>query len=185
MRIKRVLITLGLMLGSFALGLGFWLAVLAMDPAEDAQYEAARTVLARTGLTDWCDAARPALAVDTHGGFHGDGSTLVFFETDQPLMAAIAQAPGWNIAPVTTEEYLSLANAWFNSVPLVSPPQGTIFDAWFYSNDSPDADMIPQEFYGSCLPQSMRTDAVVHSLNWSMAFYDADTGLMTYFRTDF
>lgn len=189
MKTKRALFTGLLMLLAFMGGLMFWLTPVLVSgyaQEDESDLSPARAALEATGLSAQRDAAAPALSLDTHGGFHGDGSTLIVFESASELMAAISQTDGWRISPITDEEYALLADSWFQSAPLVSPPPGTVFDAWFYRNDQPDDPFSAQltQAYAPYLPQHCREDGVVYSANWAMAFYDADTGLMCYYRLD-
>jgi len=189
MKIKRILLTGLLMLLAFVGGLFFWLMpslIIGYAQEENSHLAPALDVLEDTGLSSEQCAAAPALSMNTHGGFHGDGSTLIVFESASELMAAISQTEGWHLSPVTDEEYALLADCWFEGTPLVSPPPGTIFDAWFYRNDQPD-DPFAEELtaaYAPYLPQPCRESGVVYSQNWAMAFYDADTGLMCFYRVD-
>lgn len=189
MKTKRALFTGLMMCLAFLGGLMFWLTpMLVSGYAQEEEHDLspARAALEATGLSSQRDAAAPALSLDTHGGFHGDGSTLIVFESASELMAAISQTEGWRISPVTDEEYALLADSWFESAPLVSPPPGTVFDAWYYCNKQPDDPFSAQltQAYAPYLPQHCREDGVVYSANWAMAFYDADTGLMCYYQLD-
>ena len=189
MKTKRAMFVGLMMFLAFMGGLLFWLTPLMVSgyaQEDERDLSPARTVLEATGLSAQKDAAAPALSLDTHGGFHGDGATLIVFESASELMAAISQAEGWRISPVTDEEYALLADSWFQSVPLVSPPPGTVFDAWFYRNEQPDDPFFEQltQAYAPYLPKQCRDAEVMYSANWAMAFYDADTGLMCYYQLD-
>lgn len=177
-RVRGILLTLGMLLLTVVFVLGFWLlASLDISGEGVTEISAAQSALKAVGLPE--EAASPALALNTQG-WMGEGEIMTVFESAQPLMALIAQTPGWRVESVSLADYAAFADQWFQGVPLVSPPPGTTFEAWFYASDAPVGSA--QAYSDASLPELFRRAGVAFTSDWQAAFFDADTGMFFYYR---
>ncbi len=160
-----------------------------------------------TGLTVWFDpSAQPApgsiradrltvphngyvYTMETHGGFHGDGTTFYALIVPEEKRAAFEQTisshADWHDGTVTHAEYAVLQSC-FSECPELLPSADVTFDWWSHvdayarshPDEEPDFDVHPD------FPAVMREAGARWSLNWLVALYDVDTGLFIYYQTD-
>lgn len=128
--------------------------------------------------------------METHGGFHGDGSTwyaLIVPEDKRPaLEAALAAHADWHAGVVTHEEYRQLHDRLFYEALPLYPAADVTFEwcsfvdtyARMYPDDPPRTD---QDAY---FPAAMQELGACWSMNWLCALYDPDTGLFIYYQYD-
>lgn len=175
---RSILMILSVVLAILVSALGFWLLVTLDISGEGVtELAAAQKALDAVGLPE--SAASPALAMNTQG-WMGEGEIMTVFEASQPLMAAIAQTPGWRVEAVTAADYALLANQCFQDVPLISPAPGTVFEAWYYDSLVTMKDAPAR--INSALPEIFRSALSTPSTDWQIAFFDADTGTFFYYR---
>ena len=121
---------------------------------------------------------------DTHGGFHGDGHTVVEIQfVDTSLTALIEANQDWNAFPLTENltrlvyglhtEYSSIGPTIHsgNNVPVVPEIENGYFyfrDRHFQSTDPKDDTNVFSRF----------------SYNFTMAIYDAETNTLYYMELD-
>ncbi len=127
--------------------------------------------------------------MDTHGGFHGDGDEFLAFavpEEERPaLEAALSAHADWHAGSVTQAEYVRLHRTFY-SVPELYPAADVSFDFWYFVDDFarqyPDweSDLHSSELF----PAVMQEIGAGCSPNWSVGFYDADTGLLIWYEFD-
>lgn len=127
---------------------------------------------------------------ESHGGFHGDGTTwralIVPEDRRAAFEANIAKHADWHEGAVTPEEYAYMHINMFYELPELLPDPGITFDWWLYVDDyartypekEPDKDVHPH------FPAVMQEAGAVFSLNWHIALYDADTGLFIFYELD-
>jgi hypothetical protein len=128
--------------------------------------------------------------METHGGFHGDGSTyyaLIVPENQRPaLEKAIAAHADWHRGSVTHAEYRVLHDKLFFQVLPLYPAADVAFEwcsfADTYARRYPDEPpcMDPD----SRFPAAMQELGACWSMNWLCALYDPDTGLFIYYQYD-
>lgn len=124
---------------------------------------------------------------DTHGGFHGDGTTCIALELTAPqkeaVLAAAAMDPHWHDLPLSETAEILLYGA--ESANGISGP---------YLHDGSYTPLVP-EITGGCWffldRHSGASDGVSDenvlqrsSLNFTIALYDADTGILYYLKMD-
>lgn len=121
--------------------------------------------------------------VDTHGGFHGDGKTYAVFQLDgepERQNVAFKETRAWKRFPFSLSvkaaaygrgEQSSLLKSEMDGIPI--PP--VIKEGWYYFADrhSRSLDITDEEEF---LNRS--------SYNFVMAFYDAETQRIYYYRVD-
>ena len=128
--------------------------------------------------------------METHGGFHGDGSTwyaLIVPEEHRPaLEKALAAHADWHEGVITNEEYRQLhTRRFFQALPLY-PAADVTFEwcsfvdtyARMYPDEPPRTDRV------AYFPAAMQDVGACWSMNWLCALYDADTGLFIYYEYD-
>ncbi len=128
--------------------------------------------------------------MDTHGGFLGDGQTYWAFavpeESRSALEADLAAHGDWHVGSVPQAEYVRLHESCFYEVPALFPHPEIVFDRWYYADDFArqykDAD-IPRK-NSECFPAVMQETGAGRTLNWSVGFYDEDTGLFLWYEFD-
>lgn len=127
---------------------------------------------------------------ETHGGFHGDGTTFQAFIVAEDKRAAfeadLAAHVDWHAGTVTRAEYITMHDKLFFEVPPLYPQSGVDFEWWCYVDTFdrmyPDkaTDDLPDERF----PAAMQAAGAHYAGNWLVALYDADTGLMVFFQYD-
>lgn len=127
--------------------------------------------------------------METHGGFHGDGTTfyalIVPEEQRAAFEATLTVHADWHEGTVTHAEYTTLQNCFYE-YPGLLPSADVTFDWWSYvdtyarshPDKESDFDVHPD------FPAAMREAGACWSLNWLVALYDADTGLFIYYEYD-
>ena len=128
---------------------------------------------------------------ESHGGFHGDGTTwralIVPEDKRAAFEASLVQHADWHEGTVTPEEYASMHVNMFYKLPELLPDPGITFDWWLHVDDYarryPD-DPSPWAHSGAGLPAVMQEAGAIRSMNWHIALYDADTGLFIYYEYD-
>ena len=127
--------------------------------------------------------------METHGGFHGDGSTfyaLIIPEEKRVIFEETLNNPiDWHKGMVTHTEYAELLH-FFYECPELLPSDDLVFDQWCYvdtyarahPNEAPDRNIHPR------FPAVMQEVGAHFSQNWLVALYDADTGLFIYYQYD-
>ena len=126
---------------------------------------------------------------ESHGGFHGDGVSYraLCIPAQERRRVAAQIAAAWQPGPVTAAEYCMLhARQVYASLPLY-PAADVTFDWWFFSDDY--AAMYPdkgeaQAWGGDDFPQVMQAQHAHASPNWTMGFYDEETGLLILYEYD-
>lgn len=128
---------------------------------------------------------------ETHGGFHGDGTTFLAFIVPEEERAALetklSSQEGWLPCAVTQAEYAAFQECAFYEVPPLFPAEDIVFDWCCYVDTF--ARMYPDHerttvLDGSVFPAALQEAGAVRSGNWLTAFYDADTGLLIYYAYD-
>lgn len=134
--------------------------------------EPIRKALQDTGLTTSVTDEIPGrpIVFDSHGGFHGDGCTVIVFQTSPgALWEEIQHAKqGWTVEEIDLATYGARLPAC-SCHPPVYPAPDVVFDAWYFRDDY-DGDLT--------------ADGRPYATNCSVAFYDAQTGLFYFYRTD-
>jgi len=128
--------------------------------------------------------------METHGGFHGDGSTyyaLIVPESQRPaLEKAIAAHADWHRGSVTHAEYRVLHDKLFFQVLPLYPAADVAFE-WCSFVDA-YARMYPEDASPTTpdarFPAAMQELGACWSMNWRCALYDPDTGLFIYYEHD-
>ncbi len=128
--------------------------------------------------------------MDTHGGFLGDGQTYWAFavpeESRSALEADLAAHGDWHVGSVPQAEYVRLHESCLYEVPALFPHPEIVFDRWYYADDFArqykDAD-IPRR-NSECFPAVMQETGAGSSGNWTVGFYDEDTGLFLWYEFD-
>lgn len=127
--------------------------------------------------------------METHGGFHGDGTTfhalIIPEETRAAFEAALSNHADWHERMVTPAEYAELLSCFYEC-PKMLPPDDLIFDRWCYvdtyacshPDEEPAFDIHPG------FPAIMREAGARWSFNWLVALYDSDTGLFIFYQYD-
>lgn len=127
--------------------------------------------------------------METHGGFHGDGTTFYALIVPEEKRAAfestLSTHADWHEGTVTRAEYDELLNCFYEC-PVLLPSNDASFDQWCYvdtyarahPNEEPDRDIHPR------FPAVMREAGARWSYNWLVALYDADTGLFIFYQYD-
>ena len=128
--------------------------------------------------------------METHGGFHGDGSTfyalIVPKENRTAFESTLAAHADWHEGVITNEEYRQLHDRrFFQALPLY--PAADISFEWCSFVDT-YARMYPDEPTRAdrdvYFPAVMQELGAHFSANWLVALYDADTGLFIYYEYD-
>lgn len=126
---------------------------------------------------------------ESHGGFHGDGVSYraLCIPAQERSRVAAQIAAVWQPGPVTAAEYCMLhARQVYASLPLY-PAADVTFDWWFFSDDYaakyPDKGEA-QAWGGEDFPQVMQAQHAHASPNWTMGFYDEETGLLVLYEYD-
>lgn len=128
--------------------------------------------------------------METHGGFHGDGSTyytLIVPEDQRPaLEKTIAAHADWHRGSVTHAEYRVLHDKLFFQVLPLYPAADVDFE-WCSFVDA-YARMHPEDASPTTpdarFPAAMQELGACWSMNWRCALYDPDTGLFIYYEHD-
>lgn len=128
--------------------------------------------------------------METHGGFHGDGSTyyaLIVPEEKRPaLEKALAAHADWHMGDVTHAEYRVLHDKLFFQVLPLYPAADVDFE-WCSFVDT-YARMHPEDASlttpDTRFPAAMQEIGACWSMNWLCALYDPDTGLFIYYEHD-
>lgn len=128
--------------------------------------------------------------MDTHAGFFGDGyafkACIVPAEERAALKAAISAHADWHEGSIFQAEYARLHQTFYK-VPELYPAADTVFDAWYYVDDfaRQHPDFEPSVSLSNApFPAVMQEAGAVLSGNWTVAFYDADTGLFIFYEFD-
>lgn len=128
--------------------------------------------------------------METHGGFHGDGSTyyalIVPEEERAALEATLSAHADWHNTTISCGDYLVMHDRMFFEVPPLYPDEGTDFEWWSYVDTYARQYHEKEEGSGSndCFPAAMQELGAHFSMNWLVALYDADTGLFIYYEYD-
>lgn len=118
---------------------------------------------------------------DTHGGFHGDGQTLVeiLFDDPEALAARLAENGDWQALPLTE----NLQTAVYGSATV-----GSLVWGWGEKDELPAIENGYYYFYDrhseSKDPKSDRELFSRYSYNFTIALYDADSGHLYYYKLD-
>ncbi len=128
--------------------------------------------------------------METHGGFHGDGSTyyaLIVPENQRPaLEKALVAHADWHMGDVPHAEYRVLHDELFFQVLPLYPVADVDFE-WCSFVDT-HARMYPEEASPTTpdarFPAAMQEIGACWSMNWLCALYDPDTGLFIYYESD-
>lgn len=128
--------------------------------------------------------------METHGGFHGDGSTwyaLIVPEEHRPaLEKALAAHADWHEGVITHAEYRVMHDKLFFQVPPLYPAADVDFE-WCSFVDT-NARTHPDDASPTTLdprfPAAMQNVGACWSMNWLCALYDADTGLFIFYEYD-
>ena len=128
--------------------------------------------------------------METHGGFHGDGSTwyaLIVPEEHRPaLEKALAAHADWHEGVITNEEYRQLhTRRFFQALPLYPATDVTFEWCSFvdtYARMYPDEPLRTDR--DAYFPDAMQELGACWSMNWLCALYDPDTGLFIYYEHD-
>lgn len=100
---------------------------------------------------------------DTHGGFHGDGTTVLVLSGE----AYIPESRFWHDLPMTEEARKALAHFGL-AVPEMENGQWFFLDRHYESTDPADVSALFDR----------------HSYNFTMAVYDGDAGVLYYWKVD-
>ncbi len=128
--------------------------------------------------------------METHGGFHGDGQTYWAFivpeESRAVLKAALSAHEYWHTGNIPQTEYARLHESCFYEMPGLFPDPSVVFDRWYYADDYarqyPDEEV--QRRSSECFPSVMQEIGAGRTLNWSVGFYDENTGLFIWYEYD-
>lgn len=128
--------------------------------------------------------------METHGGFHGDGTTyqalIIPADKRAAFEEALALHADWQQGAVTRDEYVCMHTRMFYELPELLPETGITFDWWCYVDDyaREEPDEEPGKDVHPYFPAVMQEAGAVFSLNWHIALYDPDTGLFVYYESD-
>nr|MBR4281579.1 hypothetical protein [Clostridia bacterium] len=128
--------------------------------------------------------------METHGGFHGDGSTyyalIVPEEERAALEATLSAHADWHNTTISCGDYLVMHDRMFFEAPPLYSDEGTDFEWWSYVDTYARQYHEKEERSGSndCFPAAMQELGAHFSMNWLCALYDADTGLFIYYEYD-
>ena len=114
---------------------------------------------------------------DTHGGFLGDGTTLVALQLRETAMAAkLAEQPNWRALPLPEILYKEVYDNFFfrseEGDPLVQPVENGYYfflDRHSMAEDIFDPSGLMEERYSS---------------NYTIGIYDADENILYYLELD-
>lgn len=128
--------------------------------------------------------------METHGGFHGDGSTyyaLIVPENQRSALEKVLVAHAdWHMGDVPHAEYRVLHDELFFQVLPLYPVADVDFE-WCSFVDT-HARMYPEEASPTTpdarFPAAMQEIGACWSMNWLCALYDPDTGLFIYYESD-
>ena len=128
---------------------------------------------------------------ESHGGFHGDGTTFQALVVPEDKRAALvkklANHADWHEGKISCQEYRIMQDKRFFEIPALYPSADVDFEWWCYvdayARSYPD-DPDPWSRSGDHFPAVMQEAGAVRSMNWFVALYDADTGLFIYYRYD-
>lgn len=128
--------------------------------------------------------------METHGGFHGDGSTyyaLIVPESQRPaLEKAFAAHADWHEGVITSTESRVMHDELFFQMPSLYPSEDVAFE-WYCFVDT-YARMYPEKASPTTpdarFPAVMQDAGACWSMNWLCALYDPDTGLFIYYEFD-
>ena len=127
--------------------------------------------------------------METHGGFHGDGTTFYSLIIPEEKRVAFGETlndhTDWHKGMVTHAVYTELLRCFYEC-PELLPSDDLVFDQWCYvdtyarahPNEAPDREIHPR------FPAVMREYGARFSQNWLVALYDADTGLFIFYEFD-
>ena len=127
--------------------------------------------------------------VETHGGFHGDGTTyqalIVPAENRAELEGSLSVHADWHEGSITCQEYRQL-HELFYEVPAFCPSDDVTFD-WFcwvdtYARQYPDENKAV--WNTEAFPAAMQEIGAGCSGNWLVILYDVDTGLLVFYEYD-
>lgn len=127
--------------------------------------------------------------VETHGGFHGDGTTfqslIVPKEERATLESSLSVLADWHEGSITFAEYEQLHERFYE-IPPFYPASDVTFDWWCwvdtYARQYPEEN---QDVWGSdSFPAVMQEAGAGCSGNWLVTLYDADTGLFIFYQYD-
>lgn len=127
---------------------------------------------------------------ESHGGFHGDGTTwraLIVPEKQRAAFeAALAQHADWHEGAIPQNEYAHMYRYTFDDMPELLPDPDVTFDWWLYVDDyaREHPEKESDKHVHSNFPSVMQEAGAVFSLNWHIALYDADTGLFIFYELD-
>lgn len=76
-------------------------------------------------------------------------------------LEAISDADGWHVTPIPASSYEALMLGFGIRLPL-HPPQGAVFEAWFFRQEDAHPDALP---------------GTPPARPWTLAFFDRDTGV--------
>ena len=128
--------------------------------------------------------------METHGGFHGDGSTwyalIVPEEKRAALEKALSAHADWHKGAITSEEYRILHDThFFQALPLYPAVDVTFEWCSFvdtYARRNPEKE--PRAQSSEHFPADLQEIGAHMSPNWLCALYDPDTGLFIYYEYD-
>lgn len=128
--------------------------------------------------------------METHGGFHGDGSTwyaLIVPEEHRPaLEKALAAHADWHEGVITHAEYRVMHDKLFFQVPPLYPAADVDFEwcSFVDTNARTHPDDASPTTSDPRFPAAMQNVGACWSMNWLCALYDADTGLFIFYEYD-
>jgi hypothetical protein len=115
----------------------------------------------------------PLNAMDTHGGFHGDGSSLhVYHYTDSSMQPEMEESELWKELPLSENVFNLIRNTIGNecaeAIPEVTNGYYFFYDRHSRANDPYDESELWNR----------------HSINCTVAIYDADEDILYVFEED-
>ncbi len=115
----------------------------------------------------------PLNAMDTHGGFHGDGSSLhVYHYTDSSMQPEMEESELWKKLPLSENVFNLIRNTIGNecaeAIPEVTNGYYFFYDRHSQTNDPYDESELWNR----------------HSINCTVAIYDADEDILYVFEED-
>lgn len=152
------------------------------DPRSDIR-KVAGPLLQETGIRVLDDACSYPVELNISGR---DFCYLTAFEIrwrDERMAVSeqLPNLPNWHMADVNVDDYFALASRvlWSDAL-IVSPPPGTVFEAWYYAPGKCGGnDHEPGTLYNEYLPglPPCYEGLTRRHCSFTLAFYDADTGL--------
>ncbi len=116
----------------------------------------------------------------------GDGEIFWAFivpEEERPALEATLDAHAdWHAGSIPQAEYVRLFEAITPPLPALYPAAEVVFDRWHYANY--DSNDVSYYRYANFFPTVMQEIGAGRTLNWSVGFYDEDTGLFIFYEFD-